>query len=136
ANGIGTGITCKMINGSDELKAAVKRLWNRWTKQSDADGMLDWYGQQYLAWHEWREVGEVFARRRMRRLSDGLAVPIQIQLIESEQVPTDLTTIASNGNEVRCGIEFDRIGRRVARSEERRVGKECRSRWTPERDSK
>jgi len=114
ANGIGTGITCKMINGSDELKAAVKRLWNRWTKQSDADGMLDWHGQQYLAWHEWREVGEVFARRRMRRLSDGLAVPIQIQLIESEQVPTDLNTIASNGNEVRCGIEFDRIGRRVA----------------------
>lgn len=114
ANGIGTGITCKMVNGTDEQKATVKRLWNRWVKRSDADGMLDWYGQQYLAWHEWREVGEVFVRRRPRRLSDGLPVPLQIQLIESEQVPTDLNTLASNGNEVRAGIEFDRIGRRVA----------------------
>lgn len=114
ANGIGTGITCKMVNGTPELKAAVKKLWNLWVKQSDADGVLDWYGQQYLAWHEWHEVGEVFVRRRLRRLSDGLAVPMQIQLIESEQVPSDLNTLASNGNQVRCGIEFDRIGRRVA----------------------
>src|SRR5260370_41937274 len=31
-----------------------------------------------------------------------------------------------------CGGEFDvQIGSRVMRSEERRVGKECRSRWSP-----
>lgn len=114
ANGIGTGIQAKMVNGTEAEKAAVKALWNEWIKVCDADGALDFYGQQGLAWLEWREAGECFARLRPRRLTDGLPVPLQVQLLESEQCPSDLNTIASNGNAVRAGIEFNGIGRRVA----------------------
>jgi lambda family phage portal protein len=114
SNGIATGIQAKMVNGSDALKKASKQVWNRFIKEVDADGGLDWYGLQLLAWHEWHEVGEVFARFRTRRPSDGLAVPFQVQLIESEQCPADLYTTASNGNPVRAGVEFNLIGKRVA----------------------
>src|SRR5690606_16528970 len=114
ANAIGTGIQAKMVNGSPELRAACKRLWNRWSEECDADGVMNLYAQQYLAWHEWREAGEVFGRLRPRRASDGLSVPLRVQVIEAEQCPTDLNTTASNGNRIRAGIEFNAIGKRVA----------------------
>lgn len=114
ANGIGTGIMAKMVNGSPELKAAAKKVWDRWTQEADADGLLTFEALQALAWHEWHEAGEVFARLRPRRASDGLTVPLQVQVIESEQCPCDYYAVASNGNQIRAGIEFDRIGRRVA----------------------
>lgn len=114
SNGIATGIQAKAIWGTPEFKARAASLWKRWSKYSDADGVLDWGGLQALAWREWKEAGEVFARIRYRRAEDGLPVPMQVQLIESEQCPQYFNSVASNGNAIRHGIEFDRIGRRVA----------------------
>lgn len=114
SNGIGTGIQCKPLWGSATLRTEIKRLWNRWVKVSDADGVLDFYGQQALAWRSWHEAGELFIRLRDRRISDGLPVPLQIQLLEAEQCPSSHWTTAPNGNPIRAGIEFDRINRRVA----------------------
>ena len=85
SNMVGTGIQSKMVNGTPELKAADKALWKRFMKECDADGVLDGYGQQALAVREWDEAGEVFGRKRRRRPEDGLAVPLQIQVIEAEQ---------------------------------------------------
>jgi lambda family phage portal protein len=114
SNGIGTGVQAKMVNGSPELRAAVHEAWEEWVGQCDADGVLDFYGLQAVAWREWEEAGEVFARIRSRRPEDGLRVPMQLQLIEAEQCPTNHNAYASNGNPIRQGIEFDRLGRRVA----------------------
>ncbi len=114
SNGIATGIQAKPLWGTKTFKRAATKLWDRWTKYADADGVLDWYGLQALAWREWKEAGEVFGRIRFRRASDGLPVPIQLQLIESEQCPRGYYATASNGNAIREGIEFDAIGRRVA----------------------
>lgn len=114
SNAIGTGIQAKPQWGTQAQKAQQKALWDAWTDVADADGVLDWYGMQALAWNEWKEAGEVFVRLRSRRASDGLPVPLQLQLIESEQCPRDYGSVASNGNAIRAGIEFDAIGRRVA----------------------
>jgi len=114
SNGIGTGIQAKAVWGTPEWKKKEKKLWNRFVKACDADGVLDLYGLQALAWREWHEAGEVFVRLRRRRLDDGLPVPLQLQVIESEQCPANYYATASNGNQIRAGIEFDRIGRRVA----------------------
>lgn len=114
ANAIGTGIQAKTRNGSKAFKKQVKKLWDRWCKWSDADWVLDFYGQQALVMREWDEAGEVFVRLRKRRLSDGLPVPLQVQLIEAEQCPAEHWGTAKNGNAIRAGIEFDKIGRRVA----------------------
>jgi lambda family phage portal protein len=37
-----------------------------------------------------------------------------MQLLQSEMLPFEKTETAANGNRIRCGIEFDLIGRRVA----------------------
>lgn len=114
SNLVGTGIVAKAVNGSAILKAAIKKVWDRWCKYADADGVLDFYGLQALMAGEWEEGGEVFVRLRSRRLSDGLPVPLQLQVIEAEQCPAEYYTTASNGNPVRAGIEFNAIGQRVA----------------------
>jgi capsid protein len=41
-------------------------------------------------------------------------VPLQLQIIEPEQLAIEYDTIAANGNRIRGGVEFDAIGRRVA----------------------
>lgn len=114
SNGIGTGIQARPTWGDVAQKQAQRDLWKRTIRKIDADNVLDFYGLQALAWREWKEAGEVFVRRRDRRLEDGLPVPMQIQLIESEQCPRDFTRLGSNGNRIEQGIEFDKIGRRVA----------------------
>jgi lambda family phage portal protein len=114
SNAIGTGIQARSKNGTKERKAAHKKVWDRWVKVCDADGMLDFYGLQALVGREWDEAGECFARLRQRRATDGLPVPLQIQIIESEQCPADMWQMASNGNAIRAGVEFNAIGKRVA----------------------
>ena len=59
-------------------------------------------------------AGECFVRMRPRRAEDGLLAPIQLQLLQSEMLPFENIETATNGNRIRCGIEFDLIGRRVA----------------------
>jgi Bacteriophage capsid protein len=41
-------------------------------------------------------------------------VALQLQVLEAEHLPVTLNTTAENGNLIRAGIEFDRLGRRVA----------------------
>lgn len=113
-NLVGTGI--KPLSKADDaaFRATVQRVWLAWTDESDADGLLDWYGQQRQIARTWLEAGEVFVRLRLRRPEDGLTVPLQIQVVEPEQCPHTYNAQLSNGQHVRAGIQFDAIGRRVA----------------------
>ena len=60
------------------------------------------------------EGGECLIRLRPRRPEDGLTVPLQLQLLEPEHLPITLNQDLPSGNQVRAGIEFDALGRRVA----------------------
>ena len=60
------------------------------------------------------EAGECFIRLRPRLPKDGLSVPLQLQVLEAEHLPTSDTRKLRNGNYVRAGIEFNGIGKRVA----------------------
>ncbi|GJD88192.1 hypothetical protein BHAOGJBA_1705 [Methylobacterium hispanicum] len=115
AAAVGDGITPSPVLADKDLKTALKDAWLRWTDECDADGLTDLYGLQALVARSLFVSGEVFIRFRTRRPEDGLSVPLQLQVIESEQLPLSYGVIQSQvGNEVRHGIEFDRIGRRVA----------------------
>jgi lambda family phage portal protein len=111
---VGTGI--KPTWGVDDpgLKREIQELWAAWTDESDADNATDFYGQQALACRAMFEAGECFIRLRDRRPEDGLLVPLQLQLLESEMLPFELNRDEPNGNVTRSGVEFDRIGRRQA----------------------
>jgi lambda family phage portal protein len=113
-NVVGNGIKPSSLITDSALKAEVQRLWLDWTDESDAEGFTDFYGQQRRAAREVFIAGEVFLRFRPRRPEDGLAVPLQIQMLPSEMLPLHRNERTANGNLIRQGIEFDRIGRRVA----------------------
>jgi lambda family phage portal protein len=116
-NLIGSGIVPRPKTTDQKLKNRLIDLWDEWAKYADADGVLDFYGMQTLAARSWITAGEVFIRIRPRLLEDGLPVPLQIQLLESDMVPmldADSWPGLPAGNSIRCGIEINRIGRRVA----------------------
>lgn len=114
ANAVGCGIKPSSLIEDHALKDEIQRVWLAWTDEADADGLTDFYGLQALAARAMFEAGECFIRFRPRRHEDGLTVPLQLQLLEAEMLPLSKTELAANGNQIRCGIEFDAIGRRVA----------------------
>lgn len=98
-------------------RQAIVDLWEDWTRQADADCVLDFYGLQTLAVRAWLESGEVFMRLRPRQVDAPLVVPLQVQLVEAEFVPlhdADMWAGMTPGNKIRQGIEINRFGRRVA----------------------
>jgi lambda family phage portal protein len=113
-NVVGNGITPSSLIADSEIKAQVQRLWLEWTDESDAEGFTDFYGQQRRVAREVFIAGEVFVRFRPRRPEDGLVVPLQLQMLPSEMLPLNHNEVLPSGNVIRQGIEFDRIGRRVA----------------------
>lgn len=114
SNLIGTGITPRWQIEDKELKRDIQSLWTDWCQESDADGLLDFSGQQALIARAMVEAGEVLARIRYRKPQDGLSVPIQVQIIEADHLDETHNTVLDNGNRIRMGIEIDQIGRRVA----------------------
>lgn len=114
ANIVGTHIKPQSLARNKRLRAAIHELWADWTDEADADGRLDFYGQQALAVRSVVTAGEVFVRLRTRRREDGLTVPLQLQVLESEHCPVEMNRTEPGGNLVRNGVEFDALGRRVA----------------------
>ncbi len=114
ANVIGTGIIPQSKHPDPKIRENLHALWLRWTDESDSTETTDFYGQQSMVCREVVEAGEIFARLRPRRESDGLSVPLQIQLLEGEHVPLWKNEMLPGGFSVRGGIEFNAIGRRVA----------------------
>jgi lambda family phage portal protein len=116
-NLIGTGIIPRPKTADAALKKRLNELWDVWAREADADGILDFYGLQTLATRNWIVSGEIFIRLRARRVEDGLSVPLQIQILESDMVPmldTDSAPGLPAGHRIRSGIELDRVGRRAA----------------------
>ena len=114
ANTAGDGIKPISKIADPARKEELQRLWLGWTDEADAEGLTDFYGLQRRAAREVFIAGEVFFRIRPRRAGDGLSVPLQLQMLPAEMLPLEQSGTAANGNAIRQGIEFDRIGRRVA----------------------
>ncbi|HET9063667.1 MAG TPA: phage portal protein [Candidatus Binatia bacterium] len=113
-NTIGWGIRPKAVGRNAER---VMSLWKRWgeTTECDAAGRLTFYGLQRLVMRTVVESGEVIVRRRRRRPEDGLAIPLQLQVLEPDYIDTSRDGMNGEaGGPIIQGIEFDRLGRRVA----------------------
>lgn len=114
ANAIGTGIKPQSMVADNALREAIHALWWDWVEEADAAGFTDFYGLQSLACRAMLEGGECLVRLRWRRPEDGLAVGLQLQVLEPEHLPLTLNRELPGGHVIRAGIEFDRLGRRVA----------------------
>lgn len=111
SNVVGYGIT---ITPDD---ASERALWKTWSEsqQCDASGDDCLGGMLKLGTSERFSSGEVLFRRRWRRLSDGFAVPMQIQVLEPDFLDESRTGAVGNGGNV-CilGKEYDALGTCVA----------------------
>ena len=113
-NLIGTGIQPQSQHPDEKKRQFIDKTFLRWTDEADADGRHDFYGQQRLAAEEFFVAGEALARFRPRFLTDGLTVPLQVQLLPPEFLPLNERQDLTAGSKVRWGIEYNQIGRRVA----------------------
>jgi lambda family phage portal protein len=114
SNLIGSGIVPSFLIADAGLKSQVKDTWLAWTDECDADCLTDFYGQQTLIARALFDSGEAFIRFRPRYLTDGLTVPLQLQVMESDMLPYWDNRTAPNGNTIINGVEFDLRGRRAA----------------------
>ena len=124
ANAIGKGIHMIHQHDDEATRELITNKWTRWCGECDVEytpenpgsGQLNFLGHQIITAREVMEAGEQFVRFIPRPLSDGLTVPLQIQLIEAEQLPIwrmDTSSIPEQ-NRVRFGIEYRPDMRRAA----------------------
>lgn len=114
SNIIGDGIIPESRTGDPGLDSIVDGLFADWADECEASGQLGFYGCQTLACRAVLESGEGLVRQLPRRMSDGLVVPLQIQLLEADYLDATKDEVLSEGRVVRQGVEVDRQGRRVA----------------------
>ncbi|WP_341814680.1 MULTISPECIES: phage portal protein [unclassified Wolbachia] len=114
SNCVGTGIKPQSKAKDGEFRKKVQELWLRWTDEADSSGVSDFYGLQALVCRSMIEGGECFVRLRTRKREDGLCVPLQLQVLESEHLDNKSNQTLANGNVIRNGIEFNRLGQREA----------------------
>jgi lambda family phage portal protein len=113
SNIVGSGITPRAASGNAALDKKINTLFDAWSSVCDADGRNDFYGLQALAVSGMVEAGEIFARRRSCRASDGLPVPLQVQLNEADHLDESKIDGRSDGGRTVRGIAYDALGRRT-----------------------
>lgn len=111
-NAVGTGITVQARSGNPEQDRRINEAWSVWAEQCDADGQLDFSGIQALVARTVFESGECLVRFRQRRAGDGLAIPLQLQVLEPDFLDQTKTQKTASGYIIQ-GVEFDLVGRRV-----------------------
>jgi lambda family phage portal protein len=114
-NVVGAGIVPRPMADRDRSNKRLGALWMAWgeTLLCDADGLENFYGLQHKIIECVVEGGECLVRRRRRYSSDGLPVPLQLQVLEPDFLD-DAKTGANGSNLIIQGIEFDSLGKRVA----------------------
>jgi lambda family phage portal protein len=99
------------------VAATPHEAWRRWTESTDidADGRHDLAGLEKLVMRTVVESGECLVRRRLRRLEDGYALPLQVQVLEPDFLDTskELASLP-NGGRIVQGVEFDVLGKQAA----------------------
>jgi len=127
---IGSGIRPHSKHSNPATRKLIEKEFALWVPQSSAtrrigpggkpDSLQNFYTQQALICRNIIEAGEAFARLRFRFAADlsptGLRVPLQLDLIEPEQLAFWRMSgdMASPDNLIRGSIEFNPIHERVA----------------------
>lgn len=113
-NIVGTGIRPRANTGNNRTNKRVDALWRAFSVQCDFHGQTDFHGLTALAVREMIEGGEALVLRRFQRAGSGLAVPLTVELRESDHLDDGKRAEGVTGNRIASGIEYDSGGRRVA----------------------
>ena len=116
-NAVGWGLLPKPATKNLTLQQTVIELWKRWgsTTECDSEGRSSFYGLQRQIIESVTESGEVLIRRRRRLAEDGLAISIQLQVLEPDYLDTGKDGVKGpGGGPIVQGVEYSLTGRRVA----------------------
>lgn len=114
SNIVGTGIRALSKARDAEIRRYITDVWEDWCHHCDVEGVNHLAAILDMAVRQRYEAGEVFLRFVPADPDDGLEVPLQIVMLEAEQVPYSKTEVLPNGNYIIAGVEFNAQGRRVA----------------------
>ena len=116
ANTIGDGILPQVTGVERDRQRKIEKLIRRHagTPRIDADGLHNLAGLQALVLRTVVVSGECIVRRRWRRPEDKLPLPFQLQVLEPDYIDHTRDGPQDNGNMAVQGVEFDKLGRRVA----------------------
>lgn len=115
ANVVGTGIEPQFLRGgarAEDLEALDAAHLD--STDCDSEGRHNYHGLVSLAFQTVVDSGEVLVRRRWRRTGDGLAVPVQFQVLEPDYLDQSKNGPTNSGGQIVQGVEFDALGRRRA----------------------
>lgn len=113
-NLVGPGIMPRAkVKNNPAAEEQLNELFEKWSKECHVEGTMNFPGMVYTMARMMVTDGEVFARRRRRRATDSLTVPLQLQILDSEFCDWNKSQLQGQGiNAVVAGIEYDAIGRR------------------------
>jgi len=109
SNVVGCGQKLQANSPDVEFNKQIEELWADWSEEVDSAGKLNLAGFEALTFRSMLEGGDCFVRLRTRRPEDNLVVPLQLQLLEAEQVPT-FKNEKNGNNAIIGGIEFTPFG--------------------------
>jgi len=111
---VGAGIRPIPLIGDQTKARVIKDAWSDHVMEgrTSSDGTL--YTTMAQAFNACVVDGEVFLRARPRRPDDGLLVPVQWQIIESDMLDVSFNQDLGNGRRIVQSIELDLVGRRLA----------------------
>jgi lambda family phage portal protein len=112
-NMIGTGIIPQSRARTQTAQGTSERLAREHldTTAIDAAGRHDLYGLEALVARTVVESGECIIRRRRRRMSDGLPLPFQLQVLEPDFLDSNRDGPEEGQNYSIQGVQFDALGR-------------------------
>ncbi len=109
ANMVGTGIRPVPQHPSEGVRNRQKARWRGFVDRADADGIMDFYGQQAAVTRSLVVAGEAFIRLEM-----APAGTLKLRVLDPDQVDIQLNRKLDNGARIVGGVEFDGRGNRVA----------------------
>jgi lambda family phage portal protein len=106
-NEVGSGFTLISTCPDDDFRRDWNALWKVSQNQLDPWGVMNFGALLDLTTRSRRMSGECFVRRVRRRLSSGLEIPLQIEVLEADLCPLDLNRRISARRRIIQGVEFD-----------------------------
>ena len=96
------------------VPTAKHKAFTAWANSTDcdADGQHDFAGLQKLVMRTVVESGECLVRRRWRRVEDGFALPMQLQVLEPDYLDTSRDGPIAGGKRIIQGVQIDAVGYR------------------------
>ncbi len=103
---VGRGFTLISLAQNETYRDGLNTLWKQVSEQLDPWGDLNFGSIMQLGVKSRRMSGEVFIRKVRRSLSAGLALPIQVEVLEADLCPITLNKKISKVRRIVQGVEY------------------------------